>query len=41
MSRIFSNPLIELAEFEELSRDIARKRDRYRSAAVWIRKRFT
>ena len=26
MSRIFSNPLIELAEFEELSRDIARKK---------------
>lgn len=26
MSRIFSNPLTELAEFEELSRDLSRKK---------------
>ncbi len=36
MSRVFVNPLTELAEYEELNQDLNREKGRFRSAGAWI-----
>ena len=39
MSDVFESPLRELKEFEDLDRDLNRKKGLFWSAAVWIPRR--